>query len=227
MKPIIELKKVNKVYQMGTTPVHALRDVNLKINKKELVSVIGPSGSGKSTLLHIMGCLDRPTSGKVFLNGYDISKLNDDQLAELRCKNIGFIFQFFNLYPTLTAKENIELPMIVAELDNKEKERNVFKLLKMVGLEDRADHLPSQLSGGESQRVAIARALANNPNIILADEPTGNLDTKSGKEIIDILINLNKKYGVTVVIITHESQIASKTKRNIYLRDGKIIKEKK
>ncbi|MFQ6020601.1 MAG: ABC transporter ATP-binding protein [Candidatus Aenigmatarchaeota archaeon] len=227
MKPIIELKKVNKVYQMGTTPVHALRDVNLKINKKELVSVIGPSGSGKSTLLHIMGCLDRPTSGKVFLNGYDISKLNDDQLAELRRKNIGFIFQFFNLYPTLTAKENIELPMIVAELDNKEKERNVFKLLKMVGLEDRADHLPSQLSGGESQRVAIARALANNPNIILADEPTGNLDTKSGKEIIDILINLNKKYGVTVVIITHESQIASKTKRNIYLRDGKIIKEKK
>ncbi|MEM7826376.1 MAG: ABC transporter ATP-binding protein [Candidatus Aenigmatarchaeota archaeon] len=224
MKPIIELKNVSKIYKMDEVEVTALRDVNLKIREKEFVAVVGPSGSGKSTLLHLMGLLDKPTSGKIFLEGIDTSKLKDKQLARLRGRKIGFVFQFFNLYPTLTALENVQLPMIIAEKDKRESEKRAFELLKKVGLEKRANHLPSQLSGGERQRVAIARALANNPSLILADEPTGNLDSKSGEEVMKILDKLQEE-GKTIVMVTHEMNIAKYAERTIYLKDGRIIKE--
>jgi len=220
---IIELKNVGKVYQMEEVEVKALESVSLEINKNEFLAIMGPSGSGKSTLLHMIGCLDRPSSGKIFLNSTDISKLNDSQLARLRGKEIGFVFQVFNLYPTLTALENVELPMLIVEKDKKERKERALELLKVVGLEERAEHLPSQLSGGERQRVAIARALANDPNLILADEPTGNLDSKSGYEIMKILTDLNQK-GKTVVVITHDEVIASHAKKIIKIKDGKIIR---
>ncbi|MEM5853095.1 MAG: ABC transporter ATP-binding protein [Candidatus Aenigmatarchaeota archaeon] len=223
MKPTVELKNVSKIYKMDEVEVVALKDVNLKIMEKEFVAIIGPSGSGKSTLLHLIGLLDKPTSGKVFLDGIDTSKLKDKQLARLRGEKIGFVFQFFNLYPTLTALENVELPMIIAEKNKKESEKRAIELLKKVGLEKRADHLPSQLSGGERQRVAIARALANDPALILADEPTGNLDSKSGEEIMKIFDKL-KEDGKTIVMVTHEMNIARYAERIIYLKDGRIIK---
>jgi len=222
---IIELKNVGKVYQMEEVEVQALKDVDLKINKGESVAIMGPSGSGKSTLLHMIGCLDRPSSGKVFLNGVDISKLNDSELARLRGEEIGFVFQTFNLYPTLTALENVELPMMIIEKDKKERKERAMELLKTVGLEERAEHLPSQLSGGQRQRVAIARALANDPNLILADEPTGNLDSKSGYEIMKIFVKLNEK-GKTIVVVTHEQYIASHAKNIVKIKDGKILEEK-
>ncbi|MEM7826836.1 MAG: ABC transporter ATP-binding protein [Candidatus Aenigmatarchaeota archaeon] len=220
---IIELKDVWKIYQMGEVEVHALRDVELKIKKKEFISIMGPSGSGKSTLLHMIGLLDRPTKGNVYLDGIDISKLNDSELARIRGKRIGFVFQFFNLYPTLTAKENVELPMVILERNKEERKRKALELLKIVGLEKRAEHLPSQLSGGERQRVAIARALANEPDIILADEPTGNLDTKAGLEIMEFLDRLHKDEKVTIIVVTHEPQIAKYTERTLHLKDGKIV----
>jgi len=220
---IIELKNVWKIYQLGEVEVHALRDVDLKIKKEEFVAVMGPSGSGKSTLLQMIGVLDRPTSGKIYLDGGDISKLNDTELARLRGKKIGFVFQFFNLYPTLTAQENIELPMMILERDRNERKMKATKLLKTVGLENRANHLPSQLSGGERQRVAIARALANNPDIILADEPTGNLDSKSGSEIMEFLNKLQENEKVTIVVVTHDLNVAKHAKRIISLKDGEII----
>ncbi len=222
---LIELKNVSKVYSNRSVPVYALRNVNLKIKKGENIAIIGPSGSGKSTLLHILGCLDRPTKGKVFIDGKDVSNLNDNQLAFIRRKRIGFVFQFFNLIPSFTALKNVELPMIFSK--RKDREERAKKLLKLVGLEKRMGHYPSQLSGGEAQRVAIARALANDPEILLADEPTGNLDTKSGKDIMKLLSNLNKKYKLTLVIVTHDIFIAKHAKRIIYLRDGKIIKEER
>jgi len=222
---IIELKDVKKIYQMEEVEVKALNNVDLEIIKNEFVAIMGPSGSGKSTLLHMIGCLDRPSSGKVFLNGTDISKLNDSELARLRGKEIGFVFQTFNLYPTLTALENVELPMMIIEKDKKERKERAMELLKTVGLEERAEHLPSQLSGGERQRVAIARALANDPNLILADEPTGNLDSKSGYEIMKIFVKLNEK-GKTIVVVTHEQYIASHAKNIVKIKDGKILEEK-
>ena len=222
---LIELRGVHKIYKMGDVKVHALSDVNLKINKKEFVAVIGSSGCGKSTLLHIMGCLDRPTRGRVLIEDKNVSHLSDNDLARIRRQKIGFAFQFFYLIPNFTALKNVELPMIFSNAPNREKRAK--NLLKLVGLGKRADHYPSQLSGGEIQRVAIARALANEPEVILADEPTGNLDTKSGKQILDLLTKLNKKMGVTLIIVTHESYIASRAKRIIYLRDGKVIKEKR
>ncbi|MEM5766571.1 MAG: ABC transporter ATP-binding protein [Candidatus Aenigmatarchaeota archaeon] len=224
MKPIIELKNISKIYKMDEVEVVALSNVSLKIMWKDFVAITGPSGSGKSTLLHLIGLLDKPTSGKIFLDGVDTSKLKDNQIARLRGEKIGFIFQFFNLYPTLTALENVQLPMIIVEKDKKEIERCAIELLKKVGLEKRADHLPSQLSGGERQRVAIARALANNPSLILADEPTGNLDSKSGEEVMKILNRLQEE-GKTVVVVTHEMSIAKYADRVIYLKDGKIIKD--
>lgn len=221
MKPIIELDQVNKTYKMGEVEVKALNNVDLKISKKDFVAIMGPSGSGKSTLLNMIGCLDRPSSGKVFLGGIDISKLNDSELARIRGKKIGFIFQFFNLYPSLTAQGNVELPMMIVEENKKTREKKALELLKSVGLDKRAGHLPSQLSGGERQRVAIARALANDPSLLLADEPTGNLDSKSGKEIMNSFTELNKE-GRTIVVVTHDQQIASHAKTIIKIKDGRI-----
>jgi putative ABC transport system ATP-binding protein len=225
MKPIIELRKVSKIYSTDGVPVNALKDVNLEVNKKELIAVMGPSGSGKSTLLHIMGCLDRPTHGKVYIEGKDVSHLSDNDLAKIRRQKIGFVFQFFNLISNFTAFKNVELPMVFSNMPNREKRAK--ELLRIVGLEKRMSHYPSQLSGGETQRVAIARALANKPEVILADEPTGNLDTKSGKEILNLLVKLNKTQNLTLILVTHESYIASYAKKRIYIKDGQIIKEKR
>ena len=224
MRELIRLEKVWKIYGQNSAKTIALKNVSLSIFEKEFVAILGPSGSGKSTLLHIMGLLDSPTKGKVFFDGIDTSVFSEDKLAEIRRKGIGFVFQFFYLFPTLTALENVMLPMIFAGVPKNKREKIAFKLLKLVGLEKRANHLPSELSGGEGQRVAIARALANNPQIILADEPTGNLDTKSGKKIMKILQSLNKK-GITVVVVTHDPQIAKPLKRKIFIRDGEIVKE--
>jgi putative ABC transport system ATP-binding protein len=225
MKSVIELQNVDKVYRMDEVEVSALKNISLKVRENEFIAVKGPSGSGKSTLLHIIGCLDRPTRGKVILDGVNVSGLNDTELARLRGRKIGFVFQFFNLYPTLTALENIELPMVIAEENKRKRRERALELLKAIGIEKRADHLPSQLSGGERQRVAIARALANDPPLILADEPTGNLDSKSGREILTILKNLQEKENKTVVMVTHEEHIAKYAERIVYLKDGEIVKE--
>jgi len=225
MQNIVRLEGVQKIYQLGKVEVPALRVTDLEIRKGEILAISGPSGCGKSTLLHLMGCLDRPTKGKVFVDGKDTSKLDDNELAKIRRKEVGFVFQFFYLIPTLTALRNIMLPMIFAGTPELEQEKKSKQLLKMVGLEKRMHHRPSELSGGERQRTAIARAMANSPEIILADEPTGNLDSKSGKEIMDILLKLNKERGVTLVIVTHDPYLAKSAQRIIYLKDGKIIKE--
>lgn len=222
MRPIIELRNVKKVYNLGEVKVQALNDASLKITRGDFVAIMGPSGSGKSTMLNMVGCLDRPSSGKIMLDGSDISKLNDDKLARLRGRKIGFVFQFFNLYSTLSAVENVELPMMIIEIDKKERRKRSIELLKTVGLESRIHHLPSQLSGGERQRVAIARAMANNPDLILADEPTGNLDSKTGDSIMEIFIKLNKG-GKTIVFVTHENDIASYAHRLVKIKDGKVL----
>lgn len=222
---MMELDGVSKIYRMGEVEVHALRGVSLQVGEKEFIAVVGPSGAGKSTLLHIIGLLDRPTSGKVYLDGIDASKLKDAELARLRGTKIGFVFQFFNLYPTLTALENVMLPMIIAGKDRSERRERALQLLRAVGLEERAGHLPSQLSGGERQRVAIARALVNDPSFILADEPTGNLDSKAGEEVMELLDDLHKKEGKTIIVVTHEPTIAKYAKRIIHMRDGKIERE--
>ena len=220
---IIELQDVKKIYQMDGVETHALRGVDLKIRKRDFLAIMGPSGSGKSTLLHMIGALDIPTSGKIILDGTDISTLHESNLARLRGEKIGFVFQFFNLHPTLTAFENIELPMMIIEKEKNVRRQKVKELLNSVGLEHRAKHLPSQLSGGEHQRVAIARALANDPEIILADEPTGNLDTKTEAEIMEFLLKLQEEKQMTVAIITHEKEIAKYAKNIVNLVDGKIL----
>jgi len=219
---IIELIDVKKIYNMGGVETYALRGVNLTIQKKDFLAIMGPSGSGKSTLLHMIGALDKPTSGKIILNGIDIATMSESNLARLRGKKIGFVFQFFNLHPTLTAFENVELPMTITEKEKVERREKTWRLLKAVGLENRAEHLPSQLSGGEHQRIAIARALANDPEIILADEPTGNLDTKTEAEIMKFLLDLQKKRQMTVAIITHEAEIARYAKNIVRIVDGTI-----
>jgi putative ABC transport system ATP-binding protein len=207
---------------MDSVETHALRGVNLKIKKEEFVAIMGPSGSGKSTLLHMVGALDKPTSGKIILDGVDVSTLKESELARLRGKKIGFVFQFFNLHPTLNALENIELPMIIIEKEKKERQKKALELIRAVGLEHRAHHFPSQLSGGEQQRVAIARALANDPEIILADELTGNLDSKTKTEIMNFLLNLQKERKMTVTVITHEPEIARYAETVVHLVDGLI-----
>jgi putative ABC transport system ATP-binding protein len=207
---------------MDSVETHALRGVNLKIKKEEFVAIMGPSGSGKSTLLHMVGALDKPTSGKIILDGVDVSTLKESELARLRGKKIGFVFQFFNLHPTLNALENIELPMIIIEKEKKERQKKALELIRAVGLEHRAYHFPSQLSGGEQQRVAIARALANDPEIILADELTGNLDSKTKTEIMNFLLNLQKERKMTVTVITHEPEIARYAETVVHLVDGLI-----
>ena len=219
---IIELQSVKKIYKMDGVETPALRGVDLKINRGQFVAIMGPSGSGKSTLLHMVGALDTPTSGRVLLDGVDISTLKESDLARVRGKKIGIVFQFFNLQPTLTALENIELPMIVIEKDKTERRQRALDLIKAVGLEHRAHHFPSQMSGGEQQRIAIARALANNPEIILADELTGNLDTKTKAEIMNFLLQLQKEKKMTVTVITHEPEIAQYAETIIHIVDGKI-----
>lgn len=222
-KAVLELRKVSKIYKMGSVEVPALINANLKINKHEFVAVIGSSGSGKSTVLNMMGALDEPTTGSVLLDGIDITTLTESELARVRGKKIGFIFQIFNLYPTINVFENVALPMRIHEFSEKEISSKVTELVKLVGLEHRKNHLPAELSGGERQRVAIARALSADPSLILADEPTGNLDTKTGSEIMQLLVNLHEKEGKTVVIVTHETDIAEYADRLIQLKDGRII----
>ena len=221
---MISLENISKIYDLGEVRVSALDGISFCCKKGEAISIMGPSGSGKSTLMNIIGCLDRPTSGSYVLEGEDVSSLTDNQLAVIRNRKLGFVFQSYNLLPKMTALENVELPMVYAGQGHR-RERAV-EALESVGIGNRAKHHPTEMSGGEQQRVAIARALINNPRIILADEPTGNLDTQSSHTIMDVLLEQRKK-GITVIIVTHEVDIASYTERTIYLRDGKIIEEKK
>lgn len=218
---IIQLENVHKNYVMGDATIHAVDNANIAIEKGEFVAVIGPSGSGKSTLMHLLGALDLASSGSIFLDNRDIETLSESELAGIRGKKIGFVFQSFNLIPTLTALENVMLPMIFQNVPLEERKERAEDLLEGVGLGHRLNHLPNQLSGGERQRVAIARALANDPEIILADEPTGNLDTKTGQEIVSLLNSLNKK-GKTIIMVTHEPEIARYAKRTIRIKDGRI-----
>jgi putative ABC transport system ATP-binding protein len=224
MSDLIVLEKLVKTYRMGDYEIHALKGIDLKIEEGEFVAIMGPSGSGKSTLMNILGCLDHPTSGGYILDGQDISLLNRDKLAEIRNKKLGFVFQSFNLLARTSAIENVELPLLYNGDSTREKTQKALKALDMVGLRGRESSAPNQLSGGQQQRVAIARALINDPAIILADEPTGNLDTRTSIEVMDILQMLNDR-GITIILITHEQDIATYSKRNIVFRDGKIVRD--
>lgn len=221
---LIKVENLKKIYDTGAIQVEALKNINLTIEKNEYVAIMGASGSGKSTLMNILGCLDRLTEGKYFLDNVDVSTLNDNELAAIRNKKIGFVFQAFNLLPRLSALGNVELPMVYAGLPKSERTQKAKAALERVGLGDRMHHKPNELSGGQKQRVAIARALVNNPAILLADEPTGNLDTKSSEEIMDIFESLNNE-GVTIIMVTHERDIAQHTKRAVVFRDGEIISD--
>jgi putative ABC transport system ATP-binding protein len=223
MDEVINTENICKTYLLGETRIEAVRGISIKINKGELVAIMGPSGSGKSTLMHLLGCLDIPTKGQYFLDGKDVSKLSSDELAEIRNKKIGFVFQTFNLLPHLSLWENIMLPARYNPRgDLKESENRANELLEIVGLADRKKHLPSQLSGGESQRGAIVRALVNFPVIVLADEPTGNLDSQTGLEITTLLKEMNEKHGLTEIIVTHDPNIANFTRRKIKIKDGLV-----
>jgi putative ABC transport system ATP-binding protein len=221
---LIELKNIVKDYQLGMDTVHALRGVDLKIQKNEYVAIMGPSGSGKSTLMNLLGCLDTPSSGVYRLNGSNVSEMDDDHLAEIRNREIGFVFQNFNLLPRASAVHNVELPLIYNGTPAARRKDLAEKALKKVGLGDRMNHRPNELSGGQRQRVAVARALINNPSIILADEPTGNLDTRTGDEIMDLFEELHET-GNTIILVTHEEYIAEHSDRIIRLRDGKIERD--
>jgi len=219
--PVLELRNVSKIYD-GATPFLALEDANLKIMKGEFVAILGPSGSGKSTMLHLLGCLDRPTKGEIYVDGIPISKMGDDQIADVRMDELGFVFQAFNLASTLTVFQNVELPMMIKGVPKAEREKEVRRNLASVGLSSKLNSMPSQLSGGEKQRVAVARALANKPKIILADEPTGNLDSKSSAEIMKQIEGLCRDRGITVILITHEHKLAEDADRIIRIKDGRI-----
>ena len=221
---VIQAQDLHKIYHLGETQVHALRGVNLEIRRGEFVAIMGASGSGKSTFMNILGCLDKPSSGRYLLEGTDVSGLEKRQLAGIRNRKIGFVFQGFNLLARTTALENTELPTLYARIDKAERHQRAVEALKMVGLGDRIDHFPSQLSGGQQQRVAIARALVNRPSILLADEPTGNLDSRTSVEVMEIFQSLNDK-GLTIILVTHEHDIAQFSKRSIIFRDGKIRRD--
>lgn len=225
MSNMISIKNLNKIYKTGAVEVHALKNINLEIKHGEFVAIMGHSGSGKSTLMNILGCLDRPTSGEYLLEGTDISKLSQDELSLIRNKKIGFVFQAFNLIPRTNVLRNVELPMVYAKIKTSKRRQRAIELLEKVGLSERINHLPNELSGGQKQRVAIARSLANNPPIILADEPTGNLDTQSSEEIMEIFRSLNKE-GNSIILVTHEPDLAEYADRVIVFRDGSIVEDR-
>jgi putative ABC transport system ATP-binding protein len=223
MAPVVETVELKKTYMLGKIPVQALRGVNLKVERSDFLAVLGPSGSGKSTLLNLIGALDKPTSGKLSIDGIDVSTLNDNQLADLRLR-IGFVFQFFNLIPRFTAKYNVELSMSIVGRNRTEREKRAEELLETVGLKDRMNHKPAELSGGQQQRVAIARALANEPRFLLMDEPTGNIDSKTAEEIMNLVKKINKK-GVTIIMVTHDQRLANEAKRTVQIIDGVITSD--
>jgi len=226
MEKMIRIENLNKIYKTGSVEVHALKDVNIEVNHGEFIAIMGHSGSGKSTLMNIIGCLDRPSSGKYFLDGIEIDKQDSDELSLIRNRKIGFVFQAFNLIPRTNVLSNVELPMIYAKVKSKQRSERALELLEKVGLQERINHLPNELSGGQKQRVAIARALANNPPIILADEPTGNLDTNSSEEIMNIFRQLNKE-GNSILVVTHEPEVAKYADRIIVFKDGCIIEDRR
>jgi putative ABC transport system ATP-binding protein len=221
--PVVEAVDLKKTYMLGKVPVEALRGINLKVERGEFLSILGPSGSGKSTLLNLVGALDKPTSGKLAIDGVDVSTLNDNQLTDIRRK-IGFVFQFFNLIPRFTAKDNVELSMAIANVNKMERSKRAEELLETVGLKERVNHKPAELSGGQQQRVAIARALANSPRFLLMDEPTGNIDSRTAHEIIDLIRKLNAD-GVTIVMVTHDQNLAKEAKRTVQVFDGEIASD--
>ncbi len=219
---ILELKNVYKTYHLGKIEVPVLKGVNIAIKHGEFASLVGPSGCGKSTCMHIMGCLDTPTKGKVILDGSDVSKLSENRLAEVRGKKIGFVFQVFNLIPSLTVLENVMLPMMFQNKPMEQREKRASELLKLVGMENRLDFKPNEISGGEQQRTAISRALVNDPDIILADEPTGNLDSKMGAVVVDFLKRINKKEGKSIIVVTHDMNVAKQAQKIIHMKDGVV-----
>jgi putative ABC transport system ATP-binding protein len=221
---IVEAVDLKKTYMLGKVPVEALRGVNLKVETGDFLAILGPSGSGKSTMLNLIGALDKPTSGKLLIDGVDISTLSDNQLSDLR-RRVGFVFQFFNLIPRLNARDNIELPLSIAGVGKAERRKRAEELLETVGLKDRIKHKPAELSGGQQQRVAIARALANNPKFLLLDEPTGNIDSKTAREIMRLVKRLNTEQGVTIIMVTHDQQLAKEAKRTVHMFDGTITKD--
>lgn len=223
---VVDARDLTKVYQMGEVEVHALRGLSVKIKPGEVVSIMGPSGSGKSTLMNMLGCLDRPTTGDYYLDGESVAVLNDNQLADIRNRKVGFVFQSFNLLTRSTALKNVELPMRYSRTNGRNRTEQAKEALISVGLADRIYHRPNELSGGQQQRVAIARAIVNHPSIIMADEPTGNLDTKSGDEIMELLLKLNRERNATLIIVTHDPEIAEQTNRVIHILDGVVVEDK-
>ncbi len=221
--PVVEAVNLKKTYMLGKVPVEALRGVNLRVEKGEFLSILGPSGSGKSTLLNLIGALDKPSDGKLLIDGVDVSTLNDNQLTDIR-RRIGFVFQFFNLIPRFTATQNVELSLSIANVGRAEKTKRAKELLEIVGLGDRMNHKPTELSGGQQQRVAIARALANSPRFMLMDEPTGNIDSKTAQEVIDLIRKLNED-GVTIIMVTHDQHLAKEAKRTVQVLDGAIASD--
>jgi putative ABC transport system ATP-binding protein len=222
----VQVENVEKVYKLGEIPVQALKDVSLELQKGEFVAIMGPSGSGKTTLLNLIGVLDKPTKGKIYIDGRDITKLKEKELTRLRRSTVGYIFQFYNLIPVLSAFENVELPMLIAGMARKEREERAHHLLEKVGLAGRENHRPDELSGGEQQRVAIVRALANKPSVVLADEPTGDLDSKTGKEVMQALRDLSSNEGATVIVVTHDPMVADMASKIFEMRDGSIIRSR-
>jgi putative ABC transport system ATP-binding protein len=222
--PIVEAVNLKKTYMLGKIPVEALRGVNLKVESGDFLAVLGPSGSGKSTLLNLVGALDKPTEGKLLIDGVDVSTLNDNQLADLRLR-IGFVFQFFNLIPRFTAKDNVELSLSIAGVSKAERKKRAEDLLETVGLKDRINHKPAELSGGQQQRVAIARALANNPKFLLMDEPTGNIDSRTAREIMRLVTRLNEEEDVTIIMVTHDQHLAREARRTVQMFDGVITSD--